>query len=43
MVTLELVITLGLTQSTGRATLDASAFDPSGLTSLRLGSIGVSN
>ena len=27
-------------QSTGRATLDASAFDLSGLTSLRLGSIG---
>ena len=27
-------------QATGRATLDASAFDLSGLTSLRLGSIG---
>jgi hypothetical protein len=30
----------GIDQGTGRATLDASAFDLSGLTSLRLGSIG---
>ena len=40
MVTSPLVEFFKVEQATGKATLDASAFDLSGLSSLRLGSIG---